>query len=60
MYDFKIKDEPFARGYINSGSDSIYVCTGAGYKEALRSVRIGFDGETGFPVLDFGEMSCGS
>ncbi len=60
MYDFKIKDEPFARGYINSGSDSIYVCTGAGYKEALRSVRIGFDGETGFPVLDFGEMACGS
>ncbi|MBQ3527084.1 MAG: hypothetical protein IJA52_00815 [Clostridia bacterium] len=60
MYNFKIKDEPFARGYINSGSDSIYISTGAGYKEALKCVNIGFDEKTGFPTLDFGEMACAS
>ena len=30
MYEFKIKDEPFACGYLNSGSESIYISTGAG------------------------------
>ncbi len=26
-----IKDEPFASGYMDSGTDDIYVSTGAGY-----------------------------
>lgn len=59
-YNFRIKDEPFAVGYINSGSDSKYISTGAGYIEAARSVSILFDRETGFPVFDFGNMACGS
>ena len=60
MYKFKVKDEPFAVGYINADSDSIYVSTGAGYVEAAKAVTIGFDGDTGFPTLDFGNMACGS
>lgn len=60
MYDFKVKDEPFAVGYINADSDSIYVCAGMGYIEAARTVSIRFDTETGFPLLDFGNMACGS
>lgn len=60
MYDFRVKDEPFAVGYINADSESIYVCTGAGYLSAAKAVRIAFDPETGFPVLDFGNMACGS
>ena len=58
MYDFKIYDEPFACGYINSGSDSIYISTGAGYIEAAKAAKIKFDGETGFPSFDFGMMAC--
>lgn len=59
-YDFKIKDEPFAVGYINANSDSKYISTGAGYISAVSAVEIFFDSETGFPVLDFGNMACGS
>ncbi|MBQ2729417.1 MAG: hypothetical protein IJF69_01440 [Clostridia bacterium] len=60
MYDFKITDEPFACGYLNSGSSSKYISTGAGYLEALKAVKITFDRGTGFPCLDFGEMACTS
>jgi len=60
MYDFKIDDEPFARGYLNAKSNSRYVRTGAGYLEAVKAVKISFDSETGFPCLDFGEMACTS
>lgn len=60
MYDFKIKDEPFARGYLSVDSDSKYVRTGRGYLEAARAVNITFDCDTGFPCLDFGQMACGS
>ncbi len=60
MYIFKIKDEPFAVGYINACSDNIYVSTGAGYLEAVKSARIVFDPDTGFPSFDFGNMACGS
>ncbi|MBE6587954.1 MAG: hypothetical protein E7647_06030 [Ruminococcaceae bacterium] len=60
MYDFKISDEPFARGYLNAESDSKYVRTGNGYLEAMKAVRISFDGDTGFPCLDFGNMACTS
>ena len=58
MYRFRINDEPFARGFINSGSDSIYVSTGAGYLEAAKSVGISFDPETGFPAFDLGDTAC--
>lgn len=58
MYDFRINDEPFAVGFINSGSDSIYVSTGDGYIEAAKSVQIVFDAETGFPSFDFSNISC--
>ncbi len=58
MYNFNIDDEPFATAYINSGSDSIYVSTGAGYKAAARKIKVSFDPETGFPVLDASEMAC--
>ncbi|MBQ7714490.1 MAG: hypothetical protein IJT70_01330 [Clostridia bacterium] len=58
MYDFKIKDEPFAVGYINSGTDDIYVSTGAGYIEAAKSLRIVFDPDTGLPSFDLGGMGC--
>ena len=60
MYNFKITDEPFARGYINADSDSIYISCGQGYLEAAKAVSISFDAETGFPRLDFGVMACGS
>ena len=58
MYNFKIKDEPFAAGFINSGTDDIYVSTGAGYLEAAKSVKIVFDPDTGFPSFDTGGMGC--
>lgn len=58
MYAFKIKDEPFAIGYINSGSDSMYISTGAGYLEAARSANIIFDPDTGLPSFDFGDIAC--
>lgn len=58
MYEFKIKDEPFACGYLNSGSDSIYISTGAGYIEAARAMEISFDTDTGFPNLDIGRTGC--
>ncbi len=60
MYDFRITDEPFAVGYINAGSESMYVSTGAGYVQAARAVKIILDHETGFPSFDFGNMACGS
>ncbi len=60
MYDFRIKDEPFARGYLTADSHSKYVCTGAGYIEMAKAVDISFDSETGFPQLDFGQMACSS
>ena len=58
MYRFSINDEPFAEGFINSGTDDIYVSTGAGYVETAKHVRIGFDPETGFPVFGLGDMAC--
>ncbi|MBE6714264.1 MAG: hypothetical protein E7575_03125 [Ruminococcaceae bacterium] len=60
MYRFRIKDEPFAVGYLSAESESKYVRTGAGYMEAVKAVSIRFDKETGFPVLDFGDMACNS
>lgn len=60
MYNFKITDEPFAVGYLSAESDSIYIRAGSGYVEAARAANIGFDFETGFPTLDFGNMACGS
>ncbi len=60
MYNFKIKDEPFARGYLGINSESKYVQTGAGYLEAAKAVNISFDKETGFLEFDFGNMACGS
>lgn len=60
MYDFKINDEPFAVGFINSGSDSIYISTGAGYVNAAKSVKVSFDADTYLPYLDFGNMACTS
>ena len=53
-----IKDEPFAAGYINSGTDDIYLSTGAGYLEAAKSLRIVFDPDTGFPSFDLSEVGC--
>lgn len=58
MYDFKTIDEPFARGYLNSGSGSIYISTGAGYLEAAKSIEISFDPDTGFPTFDLGNTAC--
>ena len=58
MYGFRINDEPFAAGFINSGSDDIYVSTGAGYIEAAKNVSISFDPETGFPSFGTGGMAC--
>lgn len=60
MYDFKVTDEPFAVGYINSNSDSIYISTGTGLVSAAKSVAISFDEETGFPHIDFSGMACRS
>ncbi len=60
MYNFKITDEPFARGYLSSDSESKYIRTGLGYIEAAKAVNIGFDPDTFFPTLDFGNMACTS
>ncbi|MBR6676389.1 MAG: hypothetical protein IKL24_03555 [Clostridia bacterium] len=60
MYRFTITDEPFAVGYLCADSDSIYIRTGYGYKEAARAARITFDPDTCFPSIDFGNMACGS
>ncbi len=60
MYNFKIKDEPFARGYLSCDSESKYIRTGLGYMEAARAVNISFDPDTFFPILDFGSMACSS
>ena len=53
-----VTDEPFAAGYMNSGTDDIYVSTGAGYLEAAKCVAIYFDADTGFPFFGFGDMGC--
>ncbi len=60
MYNFKVTDEPFAVGYINSPSDSIYISTGYGYISAAKAAKISFDGETGFARIEFENMACGS
>ena len=60
MYNFKIKDEPFAAGYLSADSKSKYIRTGFGYIEAIKSCKITFNEETGFPILDFGNMACTS
>ncbi|MBQ7671286.1 MAG: hypothetical protein IJS45_11315 [Clostridia bacterium] len=60
MRDLKVKDEPFAVGFLTSGSESIYVSTGAGYLSLARSVGISFDPETGFPSFDLGSIASGS
>ncbi|MBQ1223545.1 MAG: pyruvate formate lyase family protein [Oscillospiraceae bacterium] len=59
MYDFKIKDEPFAVGYIQTEGD-IYTKTGAGILELAKNVGISFDGETGFPNFDVWGFACRS
>lgn len=60
MYKFKIKDEPFAVGYLSADSNSKHIRTGCGYVEAVKNCNIAFDQETGFPILDFGNMACTS
>ncbi|MBQ1954254.1 MAG: hypothetical protein II350_00815, partial [Clostridia bacterium] len=59
MYDFKVKDEPFAIGYIGTEGD-IYIKTGAGILELAKNVGISFDGETGFPNFDVWGFACRS
>ncbi|MBQ8896935.1 MAG: hypothetical protein IJY86_00480 [Clostridia bacterium] len=58
MYSFKIKDEPFAVGYLSCESESIYVRTGTGVLETVRHGKIYFDKDTGFASLDLGGMAC--
>ncbi len=60
MYKFRIKDEPFAIGYLSADSKSKHVRTGKGYIEAVKNCIITFNGETGFPNIDFGNMACTS
>ena len=59
MYDFKIKDEPFAVAYVSTEGDK-YEKTGSGILALVRSMNIAFDGETGFPSFDFSSISCRS
>ncbi|MBQ8474209.1 MAG: hypothetical protein IJ499_00930 [Clostridia bacterium] len=59
MYNFRIKDEPFAVGYLTAPSDSIYVRCGAGYLNCARNMEIDVDEKTGFPVFG-GNMASGS
>ncbi|MBR6773020.1 MAG: hypothetical protein IKM29_06520 [Clostridia bacterium] len=59
MYGFKVKDEPFAVGYINTEGD-IYEKTGAGLVEYAKNVGISFDRETGFPDFDIWSIACRS
>jgi len=58
MYKFTVPDEPFAVGYINAGSDSKHISTGAGYIEMVKAAKISFDAETGLPDYNFGPMAC--
>ena len=49
MYNFKITDEPFARGYLGCDSDSKFIRTGYGYIEACKWLRVNADENTGLP-----------
>lgn len=49
MRNFKIKDEPFAVGYLNADSESKFIRTGCGYKEQAKAVRLNADESTGLP-----------
>lgn len=57
VYNFKITDEPFARGYLGCDSESKFVRTGYGYIEACKSLRINADENTGYPWSAMGEMA---
>ena len=58
MYNFKITDEDFAVGYLNADSESRHVRTGAGYKNAAKSVEITIDENIGLAWAGWGSMSC--
>jgi len=58
MYNFKITDESFAVGYLNSGSDSRHIRTGEGYLAAAPNMDINIDPTTGLATVSFGDMSC--
>ncbi|MBQ7827405.1 MAG: hypothetical protein IJ386_03985 [Clostridia bacterium] len=58
MYNFRITDEDFAVGYLNAGSDSRHIRTGAGYKNAAKSVEIHIDEKIGLAWAGWGNMSC--
>jgi len=57
MYNFKITDEPFARGYLGCDSESKFIRTGYGYIEACKSLRVNADENTGLPWCAMGDMA---
>ena len=58
MYNFKITDEPFARGYLSCDSDSKFVRTGYGYIEAAKWIEVNADENTGLPWCPMANMAC--
>lgn len=58
MYNFKITDEDFAVGYLNADHESRHIRTGAGYKNAAKSVKIDIDEKLGLAKVGWGDMSC--
>lgn len=56
MHTFKIKTEPFARGYLSTGSDNIFKNTGAGLLLAAKEMELSVNGKTGLPWCAFSNM----
>lgn len=59
MYNFKITDEPFARGYLSIDSDNRYARAGAGYREMAKTMPLSID-RNGLPDCRIRDMAVGT
>lgn len=57
MYNFKITDEPFARGYLGTDSKSMHVRTGMGFVLAAQEMELSIDSAIGLPNAGFRNMA---
>jgi len=59
MYNFKITDEPFGRGYCSTDSTSKHIRTGNAFLTAAREMELSINPRTGLPDASFKNMLCG-
>ena len=57
MYPLTITDEPFARGYLEAPSDSLYIRTGQAFVRAAKEMELSLFEELGLPDASFKNMA---